>query len=241
MEPIYFIDELVNHTMVYSNHPHSITPKGAELLNDSLFSLGYKATHPLLPSLRVISAASSKAEQTRKIALFKAIFWTDNFDFQTTKNNRGSCWLLCATVGLPEGPHHNCNTFLLALGSSKIDHSEVYDKLTSELNSINRNHIRLHLYLQHQKIGIIAHVRPYCFLQDTSETTNCNQTASWKSSHTVLYSFIIDINPLQTKLLSCRDCLSKRRLGLFITGQRTVDDSCCFDWYPPGTVPITKD
>jgi hypothetical protein len=150
-------------------------------------------------------------------------------------------WPLGVTVGLPEGPHHNCNTFLLTLGSSKIDHSEAYDKLTSELNSINRNDIWLHLYLQQQKMGITAHVRPYCFLQDTPETTDCNQTASWKSPHTILSSFIVDINPLQTKLPSCRVCLSKRKLGLFTTGHRTMGESCCLNWYPPVTVPITKD
>jgi hypothetical protein len=199
IEPIHIIDEQ-HHTVTSSNHPHAITPKGMQLLQDSLLSLGYE-TSELIPYSPVISATSRRTEfvpeqQNRIVSLFKAIFWTDDFDPRTTKNNRGSCWLLCATVGLPDGPHHNRNTFLIALGSAKIDHSEVYETLTKELNDINRNRTSLNLFLKHQSIGIKAHVCPYCFLQDTPETTDCNQTASWKSSHTVLSSYIVDINPL---------------------------------------------
>jgi hypothetical protein len=244
IEPIHIIDEQ-HHTVTSSNHPHAITPKGTQLLQDSLLSLGYE-TSELIPYSPVISATSRRTEyvlipeqQNRIVSLFKAIFWTDDFDPRTTKNNRGSCWLLCATVGLPDGPHHNRNTFLIALGSSKIDHSEVYETLTKELNDINRNHTSLNLFLKHQNIGVNAHVRPYCFLQDTPETTDCNQTASWKSSHTVLSSYVVDINPLQSKLPSCQSCLTKRMAGVFDTNQRTIGD-CCYDWHPPTTVPITK-
>jgi hypothetical protein len=47
MQPIHIVNEQ-NHTVVSSNHRHSVMPKGLELLEDLLRSFGYNMPNPLV-------------------------------------------------------------------------------------------------------------------------------------------------------------------------------------------------
>jgi hypothetical protein len=138
------------------------------------------------------------------VGIYKLILWSDGFDPLGTKRNRGSAWVLYATVGLPLGPHHNRNTFLVAIGSTNKTHDAVFAKVATDLSSINDASMPLKVYdslIGHQHA---AFIQCYAYLQDTpKKKSHCTGLNSYNSHRGIYFGYNFDLVAVQDRLPSC--------------------------------------
>ena len=253
LEPSFLID-LQESTVYQSTFLHSATPRSWELLRASLIGLSLDGVPPLLhPSnISQVKRGPSTPSVTYIIGLYNLIFWSDSFEAFSTKQNRGSVWVLFCSIATPSSSPcsvHNTfnsgkNTFLVAIGPSgkSFSHNCVWSRLLSDLNLLNNHTSPLVTYSRFHRKECHSIFPPLLILQDTPERTEeSNGLASWKSNTNVLYGHSATVVEQQHRLPSCRKCFSSR---LYPTTQASTSNpqppcNDCLDWDVREVVPIT--
>ena len=159
------------------------------------------------------------------IAGVEVIIWTDGFEPNNTKQNRGSVWSMFVSIGTPEDNYHaGANTFLVAMGRSKGSHDEAVAELQKELRDLSTAGVDVYLGAIGRKVRVVPIV--YCLLQDSPERSHFCHVASGNSIYTPIWGFTGDIRQLQQMLPSCSACHQCHLSG------RDPPTECaeCFDW-----------
>ena len=83
-----------------------------------------------------------------RIAVSYVMLWSDDVEPNRSKNNRGSVWLLTATVATPMARSHCMdNTYPIAIGRKGDDHGLVMCRLEEEMDNDEREAV-LHFMLE---------------------------------------------------------------------------------------------
>ena len=233
MHPLHVVVPRTRH--VYSSpFLHAVSPRGKKLLSYSLQQLGYPPADDLSSSsassisIKFDDTSPSSYTSPHPVRVYEIILWSDSFDPSTTKMNRGSVWVLMATIAPPHDDFHTAkNTYLIGIGSSSVSHDDVFQCLQKELSNINSS---TPIWSYDAQLGSIArsHLLPYVFLQDTPEKTSSNFVTNFRGNSTILFGYLGDLPARQQRLPSCQQCLSERRRSNNADTSRQC--SLCDDW-----------
>jgi hypothetical protein len=252
LEPAFILD-FQRSTVYQSSFIHSATPRSWEILRAILNKASVQNLPAVLHPSNICDVkidCNVASTYPHPIGVYNLIFWSDSFEAFSTKQNRGSIWVLFCSIATPSSSgakssqntfNSGQNTFLIAIGPSgrEFSHECVWVRLLQDLRYLNRIQKPLVTYSRFHQKELHSIFPVYVFLQDTPERTDSNGLASWKSNTNVIYGHTAPVVRVQTKLPSCQSCLH-RRLLLSVT-QTQPRFSCphCYDWTVPDLVPIT--
>ena len=108
-----------------------------------------------------MSQAKQVHRGKRALTLYITL-WSDDFEPNSTKDNRGSVWVMTMTIATPTNNHHTTyNTYVVAVGKKGVDHTPVYDRVMTDLEELATDD-RISLY--YSKVG--GNVRVACGLNN---------------------------------------------------------------------------
>ena len=122
--------------------------------------------------------------------------WSDDFEPNNIKKNKGNCiWMFTTTI-VSATPHHHCeeNTYIVSLGHKDADHSEIEKRYISDIKSINESPgKKFYVATLKKAVSIKLHI-VVCIadLPERSEVCNISRgngtfTTRWGfSSHTMV-------------------------------------------------------
>lgn len=251
LEPAFVVD--MGRSQLYcSDFAHSRTQRGLELLRDSLLSFGFAGVPSHITDPTQLQIRRNRICSKLIVGIYFLTFWSDSFESLSSKQNRGSVWVLFVTIASPSSfpGSSNCtynsgrNTFLVAVGPSGkgSSHDQVYRQLKVDMEVL-QNHDKPFVsysgYLRKECASVFS---IYCWKQDTPERTESNGLASWKSHANVIYGRVSDCRSEQVSLPSCESCLTYRlnsttsdlKKKHFCTSVPT-----CLDWNPTMNLTIS--
>ena len=66
------------------------------------------------------------------------VLWSDDMEPNSSKANRGSVWVLSATIATPHKILNSAiNTYVLAMGPKGIDHDFIFEKVSKDLKYLS--------------------------------------------------------------------------------------------------------
>ncbi|CAJ1961141.1 unnamed protein product [Cylindrotheca closterium] len=111
---------------------HLANRKRLEALVDLPYSAAVRTLHGSSPREKKLAAWCS--EDSKDAIPVEVVLWSDDFDPNNTKKNKGSAHCTFASIGTPQDDYHSgCNTYLLSLGPSSGDERAVKSKIAEEL------------------------------------------------------------------------------------------------------------
>ena len=252
LEPSFLLN-LTRSTVYQSSFIHSSTPRCFEMLRVILSQLPVQNLPPVLDATNIREAkvdGNIERLHPHPIGIYNLIFWSDSFEASSTKQNRGSVWVLFCSIATPSqsGAHsmHNTfnsgkNTFLVAVGPSgrDVSHECVWSRLLQDLIIVNDIQRPLVTYSRFHGKEMHSVFPVFVFLQDTPERTDSNGLASWKSNTNVIYGHTGPVVREQAKLPSCPLCLHCRLTTHPTDGPPLRRCRQCHDWTVPDLRCIT--
>ena len=184
---------------------HSETPRGKEVLHS-------------------IKVSSENCGAYPNVIVVEVLIWSDGFEPNNVKQNRGSVWTLFASIGTPEQDvHSGCNTYLVALGPSGADHESVVCKLEFELHQLRQG---LDVYCGAYKKILRVHAQIYSAQQDAPERAAFTHVAAGNSTYTALSGYCGDLTATLVPIPSCERCYQS------LLDNDASDNTCtsCANW-----------
>lgn len=135
--------------------------------------------------------------------------WSDDFEPNNTKQNKGSVWLKTCTISPPHALK-NCanNTYPIALGP-KGSHDEIEDLFVGELLSLSdpghRDKNWFYDSLQNKMRLVYAEL--FVSLQDQPERRGANHLLAGNSTMHSSFGRVFDLKSIKKTVPSCDDCL----------------------------------
>lgn len=186
-------------------------------------------------------AHSSCSERAREILQPTAhmltsylLFWSDDVEPNRTKANRGSVWLLTATIATHLNNGHSlANTFPIAVGRKGDNHDAVIAKVEEEMKVL-RSGSCPSFYIGKKKKKVKMAFEQFCFLQDQPERRDFNLMRAGNGATTGRFGVSADHYALYRRnvLPSCRACLEKMEKALSENNCPWPMDPCdeCVRW-----------
>lgn len=166
--------------------------------------------------------------QDTSVAVLWLAEWQDDFDPNSVKGNRESCWLKTVTVnplpGAAGGPQQF--TFPVALGGKSSDHEEVEELFSDELKRYSQmDHPAFHqnlYYDGHSKSLVTVYAEVIVSLQDQPERRASTHLAAGNSRMHSRFGYSCDYLHIADQMVPCHDCSCKV----------TPDNNCtqCTNW-----------
>jgi hypothetical protein len=209
------------------------TPRGAEIQANAEARLGPVAFSPL--------------QRIPNIVLL-AFLWSDSFEPNATKQNRGSVHAFLLTFGFSEDdPHSGATTVLLALGPGDSPTDDVEALLQQELNKLMTPAGADNLFYVGE-CGAVCRVfvQLYSLQEDRMERQSVTRSLGGTSNSTARWGWLADLFAQQTFLPSCSTCYQGLLANVDTTVYRTAC-GCCANWEmdgltyaPPPNYPLER-
>lgn len=144
------------------------------------------------------------------------LFWSDDVEPNRIKSNRGSVWLLTATIAthLHNG-HLLANTFPIAVGRKGDDHDPIVAKVEESMQELRGSRCPpFYIGRQMKKVKIVFET--FCTLQDQPERRDFNSMRAGNGATTGRFGVSADHSALYNKnvLPSCASCLKEMESAL---------------------------
>ncbi|CAJ1946575.1 unnamed protein product [Cylindrotheca closterium] len=176
----------------------------------------------------------------------EVVIWSDGFEANNTKKNRGSAHIVLVSIGTPEHDYHSgCNTYPVSLGPSSSDKSQVLDLMVRDLTQLFYNQSdetnKFYDGASERELSIL--LRVFCFLQDRPERCQWLCLAHCNGKYAARFGWTGDLSQpaAYTYLPSCSVCHELRMARL----QEQECDHCanwCMDglyFEAPADYPTT--
>ncbi|CAJ1953201.1 unnamed protein product [Cylindrotheca closterium] len=177
--------------------------------------------------LVAFSNEQSNTQPTEFIS--EVVIWSDAFDTNNTKNNRGSVHVVLVSVGTPGDDYHSGrNTYPVSLGPSNGDMTTAMEKLVRELTELFKGQKNKFFHAASQK-ELAVSLRVYCFLQDRPERCSWLGLAYGNGRYGARFGWAGDLSQscAYKRLPSCSDC---NALRLCSPDVRHFQCTRCSDW-----------
>jgi hypothetical protein len=136
------------------------------------------------------------------------VLWSDDFEPNTLLQNRGSVWVLTATICTPnESSNSASNTYVLAIGPKGDDHNFVFTMVALELKFLSSGGAQFYHANVKGMINVYGEVIAY--LMDSPERRGTNKLMLGTGTYTHLWLHAGDFTGVERVLPSCRDCFVK--------------------------------
>jgi hypothetical protein len=201
------------------------TPRGAEILANAEAILGPEAfaVQRRIPTIILL-----------------AFLWSDGFEPNATKQNRGSVHAFLLTFGFnQDDPHSGTTTVLLALGPGDAKTDDVEALLKQELEKLMKPTGEDNLfYVGESRTVCRVFVQLYSLQEDRMERQSATRVLGGTSNHTARWGWLADLSFQQHFLPSCSICYQGLLANVDTSDYRAAC-GCCANWemegltYPP--------
>lgn len=175
--------------------------------------------------MNTLLANGRTREQIRRMQLGWITLWSDSFLNSFIKQKDNSVWLLTATVSPPYDQTNSGNyTFVLAMGKSSLDHTEVINYYLSEIKEMEKGF----MYYNVDKndfgecaLGLLAYVadRPEkSAVRGTRQEGHFGKVTDWAVSISTKYF---------PACKQCYICIVKESLGMVKLSRNSQCNKCC--------------
>ncbi len=157
--------------------------------------------------------------------------WSDDFDPNNTKDNRNSIWIRTVTISFPSGnKDSDTNTFVIAVGPSKVSHEKVEKKFNEEMKILSTGPPQL-FYSKATNQMVKVHAERLAYLADQPERRASNFLMLGNSTHGARFGVSCNIKSVISKIPACAAC-TERNLSLHIDGMEEEVQSGfeCSNW-----------
>ena len=160
------------------------------------------------------------------------LLWNDDVEPNRTKANRGSIWLMTATIATcPDNGHSMAHTYPIAVGKKGDDHDPVLNRLEQSLEQL-RSGGDYYIGDQNKKARITFEV--FATLQDQPERRDFNCMRAGNGTHTARFGVSADHGFLYREAIlpSCKKCLDYMQKALAENSTPWPMPSCnvCVRW-----------
>lgn len=162
------------------------------------------------------------------------MFWSDDVEPNRIKSNRGSVWLLTATIATHrENAHSLGNTFPIAVGKKGADHHPIIAKVEEEMKLLRTGNAPP-FYIGTERKKVSMAFETFCTLQDQPERRDFNSVRAGNGATTGRFGVSADHNALYIRnvLPACKTCLEKMEKALEDRNYKWPMDPCnaCVRW-----------
>ena len=157
-----------------------------------------------------IAQSLHQANQSEKFESLFLSLWSDDFEPNYSKTNRGSVWIMTLTIHPPTNQFPNKKmVYPIAVGPKGKSHHKVIEKIMDDIRQMNREHYRenpLCLYNHSTKSIVKLSVHLICVTQDQPERRGfCSLLTGGKTHGRWGYS--VDLQNIYEKLIPCNVCI----------------------------------
>jgi hypothetical protein len=151
--------------------------------------------------------------------------WSDDFEANTVKQNRGGIWLKTITISLTTSTTTHEHTYLVALGRKDSCHDVVETRFAAELRSL-RDPLETNLFF-HGGLGrsVPVHMALFVATKDQPERRSSLYLMGGNSVSHARFAWACDHLALASKLPSCANCLAS--LISIVNGTQAHMPGCC--------------
>ena len=201
--------------------------------SNKIASLG---TSPVAQSIR--RRALRRAEDENSVlplVILYIIEWSDAFEPNITKTNRGSVWIKTVTISpIQGGPlsgedkkHHN--TYPLSVGPKSGDRQKLEETFKQDLDCFCQGDL-IKMYNGHTKSMCFVHLELLASVQDQPECRAENCVSLGNATFTSCWGDLVDYKQLVSKIVPCKSC--RNIMFNDLPSKRNQIDSCtaCVSW-----------
>lgn len=137
------------------------------------------------------------------------MIWSDDVEPNRTKSNRGSIWLLTATIGTPQELSHSmAHTYPIAVGKKNTDHGPIVLNLERDLNILRLGKAKPFYIGKRQQTARIK-FEMFAAVQDQPERRDFNSMRAGNGTHSARFGVSADHISIYNhgKLASCTNCI----------------------------------
>jgi hypothetical protein len=89
---------------------------------------------------RTILSQEKEVHRGKHTLTLYITLWSGDFEPHSTKDNRGSIWVMTITIAAPHDNYHTTyNTYVVSIGKKGVDHTPVYDRVMVDLKELVAN------------------------------------------------------------------------------------------------------
>ena len=145
--------------------------------------------------------------------------WSDGFEPNSIKSNRGSVWAKTVTISPTGDARHN--TYPLAFGPAKGDRLELDERYKKDLQSLREGPLH-EMYNGRTKRMCYVHVELIASLQDQPERRDVTCISRGNSLYTSCFGYLVNLKKLVHIVVPCTNC----RTPLLETETGVTDHNC---------------
>lgn len=134
--------------------------------------------------------------------------WSDDVEPNRTKSNRGSIWLLTATIATRvDNSHSMAHTYPLAIARKNEDHQPVILKLVEEMEQLRAGDIPFYIGEKKRRVNILFDI--FANIQDQPERRDFNCMRAGNGLHSGRFGISANHSAIYKngKLVACEACL----------------------------------
>lgn len=156
-----------------------------------------------------------------------AALWSDGFEPSTSsKDNRGSGWILTITFCRPVGVNRR-STYVIALGEAKLDHNIVFEQFAKDLKDLQQGDV----FFFHGGLSksVRCHVEILSVLQDQPERRSSTCIGMGNATYSMRWGYSAHTEEIFDKLKACSACYEA-----LLSGTTCECSTCaCWDYSKP--------
>ena len=200
---------------------------------NTITSLG---TSPVGQSIRKRALRRAKdANSSLPLVILYVIEWSDAFEPNIIKTNKGSVWIKTVTIspiqgGSPTGADkRHRNTYPLSIGPKSGDRQKLEEAFKQDLDRFRQGDL-IKMYDGHTKSMCYVHLELLASVQDQPERRAENCVSLGNATFTSCWGDLVDYKKLVSKIIPCESCRNK--LLNSSPHERNQIDSCavCVSW-----------
>ena len=158
--------------------------------------------------------------------------WSDDVEPNRSKGNRGSVWLLTATIATPEVHSHRMdNTYPIAIGKKNDNHEPVIQRLEEDMKSLRTGSVdQFYVGKQQKKLDIGFEI--FAALQDQPERRSFNGIRHGNGTYSARFGVSANHRELYPVLKSCKTCLQVIETRSIAEKRTLAIPTCdnCLNW-----------
>ena len=158
--------------------------------------------------------------------------WSDDVEPNRSKGNRGSVWLLTATIATPKDHSHRMdNTYPIAIGRKNDNHEPVIQRLEEDMKSLRTGCVDpFYVGKQQKKLDIGFEI--FAALQDQPERRSFNGLRHGNGTYSARFGVSANHRALYPVLKSCTACLHTMETRSTAEKRTLAVPTCnsCLNW-----------
>ena len=159
--------------------------------------------------------------------------WSDDVEPNRTKSNRGSIWLLTATIATTEANGHSMHhTYPIGVAKKNHNHEPVVKKFEEDLDLLRRGDLQFYIGAAKSKAKVQFEM--FAAIQDQPERRDFNCMRGGNGTHSARFGVSADHATLYNlgRLKPCIDCLRKMQKAMIDREGLPPLEKCnvCLNW-----------